>query len=1028
MVVEEQFAEVKPNSSNESKADLKSNFSPSSKHNGEDNGDNGVQSEQTLFKTVSQPDEQATKSVANSHHHNAEELLVDFSDNTPSSEVALTITSATNGEHKHQEQPNSAPKSVAATEMELEKSANQQNGHNLKVDSPVESNLQPETVAPPTPVETVESDSKSVQEVVVDQSETKETAKPVDVSEPLVDFTETHKTSLLDQVLATEIVAPAQQTSQAEINLTDEDLSNEDVKSSADVEQVNLDDTKSSAENEEESAKESASMEHESKVGVTDTRQQEASVEQEKHVLFQEELIQIDDSSVKDVSQSVEAAKTDFDTAAVRTESVPSSSVVSVEEEEQVHQSEFVFLKEPNKTADASESNTGESKVEELVSEEPILVAKTHSESVSAEPTHVEPIHVETTPTETVLENEAHVEPTSEEIVQERPLSEEQVHIETATEKLTSAEPEHVESAHEEHSYGGKRQVESAVEQQVHVETSDLDFTTEEPVHVEFTCEKIADAEPTFVESDQAIPAHEENVHVELEHSESVHNEPVHVEPETAVCTESTQSNKATSIEVDEKEQLIETTESKKSVTERTEAAEFSTQESETESVTAIEPQLIETLETIVSEVLVTPTTHQEEKLVAGPFTLESVQEISEIFVKPHAEETTETKVVQEKTEPRFEEQKIVIPTESVPHLAEADDEEEEEVHERPISAQQVIPRDLKPESFVAQVEQIEQVTKVSKPEVFQLNSSDTNVESFETEQHEKPTARETVEVSVETQLTEQTSQEETLVAKVSLEQEADSDKQVEEPFKSVAPISVSPTLDVSDFEVVHKEEMVQEQSILKLQTALSQTAAAIETNEPTEQSKLEEERKHPEPPKTKSAQPEQNDETKKEKVVSVFTTNQEEPKTETAESATKCSKCVFCKIVAGEEEAVKLYEDDEIVVIPDHKPASRQHYLVISKKHIANVKCLKRGDRDFVIRMKQVGQQVLQKHFEGDVTKLDEQSRFGFHWPLFASVGHLHMHVIAPLSDLTWKSKLTFSNKSWWFVSFDSYLNWLSK
>ena len=44
---------------------------------------------------------------------------------------------------------------------------------------------------------------------------------------------------------------------------------------------------------------------------------------------------------------------------------------------------------------------------------------------------------------------------------------------------------------------------------------------------------------------------------------------------------------------------------------------------------------------------------------------------------------------------------------------------------------------------------------------------------------------------------------------------------------------------------------------------------------------------------------------------------------------------CVFCKIVAGEIPATKIYEDEVILAFLDIGPISDGHALVISKQHV---------------------------------------------------------------------------------------------
>ena len=44
---------------------------------------------------------------------------------------------------------------------------------------------------------------------------------------------------------------------------------------------------------------------------------------------------------------------------------------------------------------------------------------------------------------------------------------------------------------------------------------------------------------------------------------------------------------------------------------------------------------------------------------------------------------------------------------------------------------------------------------------------------------------------------------------------------------------------------------------------------------------------------------------------------------------------CVFCKIVAGEIPATKIYEDDVVLAFLDIGPISDGHTLVISRQHV---------------------------------------------------------------------------------------------
>jgi histidine triad (HIT) family protein len=49
-------------------------------------------------------------------------------------------------------------------------------------------------------------------------------------------------------------------------------------------------------------------------------------------------------------------------------------------------------------------------------------------------------------------------------------------------------------------------------------------------------------------------------------------------------------------------------------------------------------------------------------------------------------------------------------------------------------------------------------------------------------------------------------------------------------------------------------------------------------------------------------------------------------------------SDCLFCKIVAGDIPADKVYEDDELVAFRDINPKAPVHLLLIPKKHFATL------------------------------------------------------------------------------------------
>jgi histidine triad (HIT) family protein len=47
---------------------------------------------------------------------------------------------------------------------------------------------------------------------------------------------------------------------------------------------------------------------------------------------------------------------------------------------------------------------------------------------------------------------------------------------------------------------------------------------------------------------------------------------------------------------------------------------------------------------------------------------------------------------------------------------------------------------------------------------------------------------------------------------------------------------------------------------------------------------------------------------------------------------------CLFCRIVAGEIPASKVYEDDQLVAFNDINPQAPMHVLVVPRTHVATV------------------------------------------------------------------------------------------
>ena len=100
---------------------------------------------------------------------------------------------------------------------------------------------------------------------------------------------------------------------------------------------------------------------------------------------------------------------------------------------------------------------------------------------------------------------------------------------------------------------------------------------------------------------------------------------------------------------------------------------------------------------------------------------------------------------------------------------------------------------------------------------------------------------------------------------------------------------------------------------------------------------------------------------------------------------------CIFCKIVAGEIPAQKVFEDEDLLAFRDIHPKASLHLLVIPKKHIESMASLAEADTQVMGRMMVLAGRLAAENGSPDGFRtVVNTGRVGRQ-----EVYHLHMHLL---------------------------------
>jgi histidine triad (HIT) family protein len=110
-------------------------------------------------------------------------------------------------------------------------------------------------------------------------------------------------------------------------------------------------------------------------------------------------------------------------------------------------------------------------------------------------------------------------------------------------------------------------------------------------------------------------------------------------------------------------------------------------------------------------------------------------------------------------------------------------------------------------------------------------------------------------------------------------------------------------------------------------------------------------------------------------------------------------SACLFCRIIAGEIPATKVYEDDHLVAFNDINPQAPMHVLIVPRQHVATLNDLEAGHDPLVGEMVRRAAALAA---ERGYAASGFRTVFNCNAAAGQTVFHVHLHVLGGRT-LTW-------------------------
>jgi histidine triad (HIT) family protein len=108
--------------------------------------------------------------------------------------------------------------------------------------------------------------------------------------------------------------------------------------------------------------------------------------------------------------------------------------------------------------------------------------------------------------------------------------------------------------------------------------------------------------------------------------------------------------------------------------------------------------------------------------------------------------------------------------------------------------------------------------------------------------------------------------------------------------------------------------------------------------------------------------------------------------------------ECLFCRVIAGEVPAKKIYEDELVFAFEDINPQAPTHVLIVPKRHIRGLKEARMEDMDILGYSQLIAARIAKDR------GIEESYRTVYNVGPGAgqSVFHIHLHLIGG-RNLAW-------------------------